>query len=385
MPLRSTARRPEHWRDPLSPARRRHLRVWFAAGATLTFLIVVVGGITRLTQSGLSIVDWNPVMGAIPPLGEGEWAAAFERYQQFPEYRQLRPDMSLAEFKFIFFWEYTHRLLARLIGIVFLVPFAVFAARGYFRGPLLRRVLLLFVLGGLQGFVGWFMVRSGLVDDPRVSHYRLALHLAMALSILALCTWLYLETREPAGPAVATGPRRWVYALGALLGAQIAYGAFVAGLDAGLGFNTFPLMGGRWFPHGGLSLDPVWRNAVANPWTVQWVHRVLGTVLLIAALAAWLRLRRGSVDARSRRLAGAFLALLAVQFTLGIATLLLSVPVSLGVLHQATAVVVFAVWLTWLHHVRARPAAAPPARADVPSAATHPGTTRELAPSRTRV
>lgn len=363
------------WRRRIPPERRRHLRAWFAAGAGLTFLIVVVGGITRLTQSGLSIVDWQPIVGVVPPIGEAEWREAFARYQQFPEYRTLRPDMTLAEFRFIFFWEYTHRLLARLIGVVFLVPFCVFAARGWFRGPLLGRVLLLFGLGALQGFVGWFMVSSGLVDDPRVSHFRLALHLSVALSIFALCVWLYREMRDERAPDVADGTAgTGVAAVGVLLAAQILYGAFVAGLDAGLGFNTFPLMGGRFFPPGGLSMDPALWNFLANPWTVQWVHRVLGTVLLLASVAAYLRLRRPGADARSRRFAGALAVLVAAQYALGVATLVLSVPVSLGVLHQGFAVVVFGVWVGWLHHAlrapRPRPAIIPIERAsEVPVAA----------------
>ena len=235
---------------------------------------------------GLSMVDWKPIMGVIPPVGHAEWEEAFARYRQFPEYQTLRAGMTLAEFQFIFFWEYLHRLAARVIGVVFLVPFLAFWARGYLNPPLLRRAMLLFALGALQGFVGWFMVKSGLVDDPRVSHFRLAAHLAVALSILALCTWLALEMR--AQPARAAHSRREgaraVYLLGALLLAQILWGAFVAGLHAGLLYNTFPRMDGRLLP-------PPWGAssflyaALENPGTVQWVHRVLGTLLVVGAAA----------------------------------------------------------------------------------------------------
>jgi heme a synthase len=337
----------------LPETRRRHLRLWLGTGAAMTFAILVIGGITRLTQSGLSIVDWNPIMGVIPPLGEAQWQEAFDRYRAFPEYQQLRRGMSLDEFRFIFFWEYLHRLVARLIGIVFLVPFLVFWWRGYFDPPLLRRVGALFLMGAAQGFMGWFMVMSGLVDVPAVSHYRLAAHLSLALAILGTCAWLMWDLRPgPERRAPPPGPeaRRWAGVLGALLVLQIVWGAFVAGLDAGLYFNTFPLMGGRLVPPNALGLEPAALNLVENPITVQWVHRVLGTVLLLAALAAVLRVR--AEEPRIRRLAAVFAGLVAVQYGLGVATLLLHVPVSLGVLHQATAAVILVVWLAWLHRLR---------------------------------
>lgn len=342
------------WRLALPESRRRHLRIWFASGALLTFVILVVGGITRLTQSGLSIVDWKPIMGVVPPLSETEWVETFARYQAFPEYQKLRQGMSLAEFKLIFFWEYTHRLAARVVGIVFLVPFVYFWARGYFARPLLRRVLVLFLLGAAQGFMGWFMVKSGLVDRPSVSHYRLAAHFSIAVGILGLCSWLAWELRTPRKSArPAAGMERWVYLLGALLGLQILWGAFVAGLDAGLYFNTFPLMGGRLVPPGGFGLEPAIRNLVENPIAVQWVHRVMGTVLLAAALLAAARARRAEVSRESRRASALFAALIAAQYVLGVLTLVFLVPVSLGALHQAAAVVVFLVWLHWLHQLRA--------------------------------
>ena len=179
------------WRLQIPEERRNHLRIWLASGAVLTFIILVIGGITRLTQSGLSIVDWDPIMGVIPPLNEAQWQQAFERYQQFPEYQKLRQGMTLPEFQFIFFWEYLHRLLARTIGLVFLIPFVFFWVRGYFNPPLRNRTLALFGLGALQGFMGWFMVKSGLVDNPAVSHYRLAAHLSIALLIRA---WMPTST-----------------------------------------------------------------------------------------------------------------------------------------------------------------------------------------------
>lgn len=353
-PSRSAAPVPD-CRLALDERRRRHLRAWFWSGAALTFVIVVLGGVTRLTQSGLSIVDWNPIVGVVPPLNDAAWEEAFARYRQFPEYQKLRPDMTLPEFQFIFFWEYVHRLAARLIGLVFLVPFGFFLARGYFSRPLLLRALALFGLGALQGFMGWYMVSSGLMDDPRVSHYRLAAHLSIALGIFGLCLWQVRELSVrpgETGDRPVRGGTAGVLALGALLLLQIVWGAFVAGLDAGLYYNTFPLMGGSLLPPGGAMLEPLARNALENPIAVQWVHRVLGTVLALAALAGYLAARRPGGDARHRGLSLAFLMLVLAQYGLGVLTLLLRVPVSLGALHQAFAVVVFAVWLVWLHTVR---------------------------------
>ena len=329
------------------------LRWWLGTGAALTMAIVVIGGITRLTQSGLSIVDWNPIMGVIPPLSEAQWMAAFDRYREFPEYQVLRRGMSLEEFKFIFFWEYFHRLVARTIGLVFLVPFLVFWWRGFFPRPLLGRVAALFLLGAAQGVMGWYMVMSGLVDNPAVSHYRLAAHLSLALAILGGCVWLMRDLSladRPAGARPGGEVRAWVWVLGALVMVQIVWGAFVAGLKAGRMFNTFPLMGGSLLPPNGLGLRPALLNLVENPITVQWMHRVLGTVLLLAAVAAVVRMRRE--EAWVRRLGVAFLALVVAQYALGVATLLLAVPISLGVLHQAVAAVVLVVWVGWVHRVR---------------------------------
>ena len=320
----------------------------------MTFGVLVVGGITRLTLSGLSIVDWHPVMGVIPPLGEAQWQETFDRYRQFPEYQTWRRGMSLEEFKFIFFWEYLHRLLARTIGIVFLLPFLYFWARGYFNRPLLRRALVLFGLGAAQGLMGWLMVMSGLVDRPSVSHYRLAAHLSLAFLIFGWAVWLARSLRTAPAAVVAAGERRLLLrsigVVGGLLAVQIVWGAFVAGLKAGKYYPTFPLMGGRLVPAELLFLDGFLENFVANPIAVQWTHRVLGTVLLLAAIGAFAAVRRRVAEATSRAYAGAFLALIVAQYLLGIATLLFFVPVSLGVAHQAMAMVVFGVWLAWLHH-----------------------------------
>jgi heme a synthase len=360
------------WRLAIPEHRRRHLRAWLWSVAAATFAVMVVGGITRLTQSGLSIVDWQPLMGVIPPLSEAQWLAAFDRYREFPEYQQLRRGMTLAEFQFIFFWEYLHRLVARLIGVVFLVPFVVFAVRGYLTRPLALRALALFALGAAQGVLGWVMVQSGLVEQPSVSHYRLAAHLGLAFVIFGACVWLAREltvSRSPssaaasaassaASSAAATATpvrrlvRRGLAVLGALVALQVVWGAFVAGLKAGFFYNTFPLMGGALVPPNLLLHEPAIVNFFQNPVAVQWTHRVLGTVLGVAALFFFLRVRRAAVDAATRRLNAGFFGLILAQYALGVATLVYRVPVTLGVAHQALALVLFGVWVWWMHHER---------------------------------
>jgi heme a synthase len=275
--------------DPASARlRRRRLEIWFWSGAVLTFAILVIGGITRLTQSGLSIVDWQPLMGVVPPLNDAQWQEAFDRYRQYPEYQLLRRGMSMAEFQFIFFWEYLHRLAARLIGLVFLVPFIGFWIRGYLDRGLMRRALLLLGLGAAQGFMGWFMVMSGLVDQPHVSHYRLAAHLMLAFTIFGLCVTFALDLRPRAtavadrAAARATLTGLWVVAV--LFALQVLWGAFVAGLKAAVVSNTFPLMNGYLVPPAILALEPWLRNPFENPLTVQWIHRMLGFALALAAV-----------------------------------------------------------------------------------------------------
>jgi cytochrome c oxidase assembly protein subunit 15 len=345
------------WRLRLPEARRAHLRAWFLAIASLILGVLVVGGITRLTRSGLSIVEWNPIMGIIPPLTHEQWQAAFDQYRQFPEYRQLRQGMSLGEFQFIYSWEYIHRLLARLIGAVFLVPFAWFWVRGYFDRQLALRALALFGLGALQGLLGWLMVASGLVDRPSVSHYRLAAHLSLAFLIFGYALWLTRELSSTgvaprAAPAVRRMLTRWLALTGVLLGLQVVWGAFVAGLKAGHFANTFPLMGGRLVPPGLLAYRPPALALLQNPVSVQWLHRVIGTLLLLAVAAFFWRARGADVDSGTRRVVLVLLALVGVQYVLGVLTLISYVPVGLGVTHQATALLIFGSWVWLLHRVR---------------------------------
>lgn len=347
----------DDWQLQRPKADRRWLRLWFGAIAATTLLVVVVGGITRLTQAGLSIVDWQPLVGIVPPLAGSDWADSFERYQQYPEYRQLRPSMTLVEYKRIFFWEYLHRALARAIGLVGVAPFAWFWLKGSLTRPIARRAAALVALGSAQGVVGWLMVRSGLVDRPSVSHYGLATHLCLAVGIFAFSIWLVrdLSLGPTRRTTTAITRRRAIHALltvGGLLGLQITWGALVAGLKAGQMFGTFPLMDGALVPASYWTLNPFALNLVQHPAGVQWLHRLLGTLLLIAAAAAWLRMRQMRMDLASRALSGALLAAIATQYALGVLTLLWAVPIVLAAAHQAMALAVVAVWVSAIHHVR---------------------------------
>jgi cytochrome c oxidase assembly protein subunit 15 len=324
--------------------------------------MVVVGGVTRLTGSGLSMVTWEPFSGAIPPLSNTDWHRAFEAYQRSPQYRLVNAGMSLAEFQRIFFWEYVHRLLGRVLGVAFVVPLLYFAVTKALPRALLVRLTLLFGLGGLQGLVGWLMVASGLVDRPNVSHYRLAAHLSLALSLLSLLLWTLLEL----GGRTGVAPRPVRFALRAFLGVlglQIVYGAFTAGLHAGIGYNTFPMMHGQWIPREVLAIEPVWRNAFENRATVQLLHRAFGAAVVLGA-GGLVGLSRGS-SRRVRRAIGALAVAVAVQFSLGVATLLARVPVSLGALHQLGACLLLLVTIWAIHEAGPRPArAASPRRGD---------------------
>ncbi|MGF1607641.1 MAG: COX15/CtaA family protein [Rhodothalassiaceae bacterium] len=325
---------------------RRLCAIWLFAVAGLVALMVVVGGITRLTESGLSIIYWKPVTGILPPLSQEAWQAEFALYRTSPEYLIVNQGMSLAEFKTIYWWEYGHRLLGRLIGLAFAVPLALFALTrripaGY--GP---RFVGLLLLGGLQGAMGWYMVQSGLVDVPEVSHYRLTAHFLLALAIFAALMWTAFELTGWRRHAVP-GARRWALALLALLGVQLALGALVAGLKAGYIYSTWPLMDGGLWPRALLDYQPWWRNLADNPATVQFLHRMTGYALVITGALAALRLRT--------RAARGLAALVIAQMSLGIATLVTYVPVPLGAAHQFGGVAVLAatLWFLWRDGARA--------------------------------
>ncbi|MFO1123451.1 MAG: COX15/CtaA family protein [Hyphomicrobiales bacterium] len=316
------------------------VRLWLLATAVLIFCMVIVGGATRLTDSGLSITEWKPLLGAIPPLTEADWQAALEKYRQIPEYQLINKGMSLDEFKFIYWWEWAHRFLGRIIGVVFFLPFAVFALTGRLSRATAWRCGVVFILGGLQGALGWYMVSSGLVDRVDVSQYRLSAHLTLATVIYAAILWIAFglggRRHRPQGAA-----NWWAIALTALVLLQVAAGGFVAGLDAGMGYNTWPLMDGALVPRGLMVMEPAWRNIFENAMTVQFNHRMLAYVI-VAAVAAYAWRQRTAAS-------GLLLAAVLLQVALGIATLLAQVPLSLGLIHQGGALLVLAAALWNLH------------------------------------
>lgn len=320
----------------------RPVRFWLYAVAALVFVMVLVGGATRLTESGLSITEWKPVTGALPPLSETEWQTEFAKYQEIPQYRVVNKGMTLDEFKTIFWWEWGHRLLGRLIGFAFAIPFAIFLITGRIGRRHLVPLGSLMVLGGLQGFVGWYMVKSGLVDRVSVSQYRLAIHLTLALIIFAAILWV-ARGLAPERAAVTRNPRLRLTAW-TILGltfVQLFLGALVAGLDAGLAYPTWPLMDGDFIPpiSSLLVMDPAWKNFFENVLTVQFLHRMTAYLLIIVAVVHAF----DASDSPIRNTAWLFVGGLLVQATLGVLTLLHAVPISLALLHQGGAVFVLAI------------------------------------------
>ena len=319
---------------------RRAVGAWLLVCAAFVFAIVVVGGVTRLTRSGLSIVEWQPLVGAIPPLSEADWQALFAKYRETPEYRLVNFGMSLEGFKRIFWWEYAHRLLGRLVGAVFLVPFLYFYFRKKLENSLAWKLLGVFLLGGAQGALGWYMVKSGLVDDPRVSHFRLTAHLGLALAIFSAQLWIALDLlcRERS----SSNSLLWLPALVFLMALS---GGMVAGLRAGAAYQSFPLMNGHVVPPEILVLEPWWRNFAYNMATVQFVHRGFFWVLAVLIPLAWWHMRASAA-------AHFLLAAFVLQAALGISTLLAGVPVALAAAHQAGAVLLLAAALWTAHRHR---------------------------------
>lgn len=320
------------------------MRVWLFGMAALVFVMVIVGGATRLTDSGLSITEWQPLLGAIPPFTEAHWLEAFDKYRQIPEYHLVNKGMSLPEFKFIYWWEWSHRFLGRVIGLAFFLPFAYFAATGALSWRTAWRCGALLVLGGLQGALGWYMVASGLVDRVDVSQYRLASHLTLATIIFGAILWVAmgLNVRRHA----PRGAFEWMaLLLVVLVLLQVAMGGFVAGIDAGFGYNTWPLMEGSLVPDGLFAATPWWRNLFENALTVQFAHRTLAYVIVLAVLGYALMVKG--------RASAVLLAAVSLQVVLGIWTLLWAVPLWLGLAHQGGALLVFAACLWNLHRVLA--------------------------------
>ncbi|MSP67524.1 MAG: heme A synthase [Alphaproteobacteria bacterium] len=320
--------------------------------------MVVLGGLTRLTHAGLAIVEWRPLTGMLPPLSQDDWQQAFAAYRQFPEYQKLNKGMSLADFKGIFWLEYLHRLLGRGIGLALVIPYGWFLWRGWIGRDLHARLAGLLALGALQGAIGWWMVTSGLVDHPDVSPYRLTVHLGLALCIYGYILWTALDVLRPPpeAPPGAGGPRQFAFALMALIGLVVLSGALVAGTDAGFGYNTFPLMDGRWFPDGAFLLQPWFVNFAENVALVQFNHRLLAILTLAAGTMVWLQLRRPLAECRATGRGTVLVLALFIQVGLGVATLLSVVWLPLAALHQAMAFLLFAAVLAVAHALpRSRP------------------------------
>ncbi len=323
------------------------IAIWLLVCCATIFGMIILGGVTRLTGSGLSMVEWAPIMGILPPLNQAEWQQTFLLYQQFPEYQLKNFNMSLDEFKSIFWFEYGHRLLGRSIGMIFLLPFLFFLFRGKIQKSLTPKLIIMFVLGGLQGLMGWYMVKSGLINDPHVSQYRLTAHLGLAVVIYAYMFWVALGLLYPKINAAAGNTshrlKRLSLIITGIIIITILSGGFVAGTHAGLAFNTFPLMDGQLIPAGLFALSPVWHNFFENIATVQFDHRVLATALFLIIPVFWFKAGRLANELKLPVLARTgshlLLAALVLQITLGISTLLLIVPVALAAAHQAGAIV----------------------------------------------
>ena len=340
---------------PVPSRQDRTVAIWLFCLSGLVFALVVRGGVTRRTGSGLSMVDWKPLTGALPPLSEADWQRLFDMYRQSPEFQKVNSHMDVHAFKGIFWLEYLHRVLGRIIGIAFLLPFVFFAARGYIGLKQWPKYLLMFLLGGLQGLLGWYMVKSGLVDVPHVSQYRLTAHLVAAFLIYSYLFWVALSLLYPGrGDSVRPWFGRSI-ALTAMVCLTVFSGGFVAGLDAGKIYNTFPTMGGHWLPPGLYALDPFWRNLFENTTTVQFNHRLLAIATFCVIVLFWLGARRADLPARARLGINAVLHAAALQMGLGISTLLLAVPVSLGAAHQAAALLLLTACLLVVHSLRPAP------------------------------
>ncbi len=315
--------------------------IWLLTGAVLIYIMVVVGSITRLTHSGLSITDWS-VMGSLPPLSEESWMQHFQKYQESPEYKIKNFGMRLEEFKSIFWWEYVHRFIGRLIGLVFIVGFMILHFKKQIPQGFYKKILILFVLGVLQGLIGWWMVKSGLVDKPAVSHYRLATHLLNAFLVFGFTFWYFLDVLYYKHSFQTSKDEKryfyWVLVFFIVLLAQIKYGAFVAGLKAGMFYNTWPKMGNEWFPSDTILVYDSWlKNFLDVPAGVQFIHRTLAIVVVFITLYLWYLSSKLQLKDNQQRAVSWLIYFVTIQFMLGIFTLLYQVPIVLGVLHQTVA------------------------------------------------
>jgi len=324
---------------------------WLLTGCLLIFIMVVVGGITRLTHSGLSISNYKLISGVIPPMNEFEWEQAFDLYKQYPEYQKLNNHFDLQDFKDIYFWEWLHRVIGRFIGLVFLLPFIYFLITKQLTKPTIKKSIILLCMGAFQGFMGWYMVKSGLIDNPDVSHYRLAAHLTTAFVTFAYTFWVALDLIFPNRKVINTSFRNFIrLSLVALL-IQIIYGAFVAGLDAGFIHNHWPMMSEGKFMHETVYIEqnPIYKNFIEGRSGVQFVHRILAYVVVVFIIGIWIKSKKLDVTAIQSKGISSLLIVLVIQFLLGVLTILMQVPVWLGVAHQVGAFFLLSAMIFTLH------------------------------------
>ena len=335
----------------------KQIAIWLLTGCFLIFIMVLVGGITRLTGSGLSITEWKPIMGAIPPLNDAEWNIAFQKYQQIPQFQKINYHFDLNDFKTIFWWEFIHRLIGRLIGIVFLIPFFYFLVKRKFQKPMINKVLFLFLLGALQGFLGWFMVSSGLAERTSVSHIRLAIHLMTAFITFAFTFYYALELIYEDVQKKKITPESFYFKnfnglIFSLLIVQIIYGAFVAGLHAGKLHNTFPLMSGQVIPSGMNTMDSFASNVFDNPVTVQFIHRFMAFTLVFLCSWIFFQSKKSILNNFQRKGINWLLTAVLFQFLLGVLTILSQVNIVLASLHQIGAFFLFSVSIYLIYHFK---------------------------------
>lgn len=333
----------------------RPVLIWLLTGCFLIYLMVVIGGITRLTGSGMSITQWKIVTGTFPPLSEEAWKKEFEGYKQTPQYNLINSDFTLSDFKGIYWWEYIHRLLGRIIGIVFIVPFIWFWAKKQLPPDFMKKAIILFTLGGFQGFLGWFMVSSGLSENIYVSHYRLAIHLISAFAVFGFTFWYALGLTPNHSPKEREEQpllRKLAVFLFAVIILQIIYGAFVAGLKAGYSYPTWPKMGDQWIPAEIVALEPLWKNFMEGHAGVQFIHRYLAYVVVLIVGIIFYRARKIQITSTQRKILNTLGILVFAQFILGVLTLIYGVPIVIAMLHQTGAFFLFATNLLLIYKTK---------------------------------
>jgi cytochrome c oxidase assembly protein subunit 15 len=329
----------------------RQIAYWLLICAAVIFGMILLGGVTRLTNSGLSMVDWKPLMGIIPPLSEADWQAMFLKYQQFPEYKKVNMGMSLEEFKPIFMYEYLHRVLGRFIGLIFILPFLFFYFSKRIKAGLTPKLIIMLIGGGFQGLLGWYMVKSGLVDNPRVSQYRLTAHLGAAVLIYSFILWTAFSLISPKSDQ-PTESKSFAYTLSGLIFLMILSGGLVAGTHAGHAYSTWPLMGDSFIPAGLYSLTPAWLSAFEDITTIQFNHRMFAYLIVGLVIIFALKTLKSGIQGPAKIGVFCLIGLLIMQVTLGISTLIFYVPVPVAAAHQVGAVALLSASLFISHSLR---------------------------------